>query len=51
MDPFMLACNHGHKDVVKLLLDHSEKIELNARDHYSKDSVAMYLFGIDGSGH
>ena len=30
--PFMLACQKGHKDVVKLLLDHSDKIELNARD-------------------
>ena len=28
---FMMACLHGHKDVVQLLLDHSERIELNAR--------------------
>ena len=34
MDPFMLACNHGHKDVVKLLLDHKDSnIELNARSN------------------
>ena len=26
----MFACGNGHKDVVKLLLDHSERIELNA---------------------
>ena len=32
--PFMLACMNGHKDVVKLLLDQSERIELNARDHF-----------------
>ena len=41
MDPFMLACNHGHKDVVKLLLDHSEKIELNARDHYGWTALTL----------
>ena len=29
---FMVACNDGHKDVVKLLLDQSERIDLNARD-------------------
>ena len=28
---FMIACYKGHKDVVKLLLDHSDRIELNAR--------------------
>ena len=28
----MKACHHGHKDVVKLLLDHSERIDLNATD-------------------
>ena len=28
---FFWACNKGHKDVVKLLLDSSERIELNAR--------------------
>ena len=27
-----LACKYGHKDIVKLLLDHSERIELNARE-------------------
>ena len=29
--PFIVACYNGHKDVVKLLLDNSERIELNAR--------------------
>ena len=28
--PLMLACHKGHNDVVKLLLDHSERLELNA---------------------
>ena len=28
-----MACQRGHKDVVQLLLDHSERIELNARDN------------------
>ncbi len=31
--PFMWACWNGHKDVVKLLLDKSKRIELNARDN------------------
>ena len=30
--PFMWACNYGHKNVVQLLLDHSERIDLNARN-------------------
>ena len=30
--PFMWACKNGHKDVVKLLLDYSERIDLNARN-------------------
>ena len=29
--PFMEACRNKHKDVVKLLLEHTERIELNAR--------------------
>ena len=33
MTGFMWACYNGHKDVVQLLLDHSEKIELNARSN------------------
>ena len=33
-----LACKYGHKDIVKLLLDHSERIVLNARE------VFTYLF-------
>ena len=28
-----MACNNGHKDVVKLLLDHSDSIELDARNY------------------
>ena len=32
MTPFMWACSRGYKDVVQLLLDHSERFELNARD-------------------
>ena len=28
----MFACNNGHKDVVQLLLDHSDRIDLNATD-------------------
>ena len=31
MTGFMWACYNGHKDVVQLVLDHSERIELNAR--------------------
>ena len=31
MTGFMLACRRGHKEVVKLLLDHSNRIELNVR--------------------
>ena len=31
MTAFMKACSKGHKDVVQLLLDHSNEIELNAR--------------------
>ena len=31
--PLMWACRNGHKDVVQLLMDHSERIELNARDN------------------
>ena len=31
--PFIASCYNGHKDVVKLLLDHSEGIELNARNY------------------
>ena len=32
--PFMWACKNGHKDVVKLLLDNSERIDLNARNNF-----------------
>ena len=33
MTPFMWACSRGYKDVVQLLLDHSERFDLNARDN------------------
>ena len=32
--PFMWACCSGHKDIFKLLLDHFERIEPNARSSY-----------------
>merc|ERR1711983_277543 len=32
--PLMAACFFGHKDIVQLLLDHSKRIELNAKDNY-----------------
>ena len=32
--PFIMACYYGHKDLVKLLLDHPERIELNAKVPY-----------------
>ena len=32
--PFMMATYHGNKDVVQLLLDHSERIQLNAKDQF-----------------
>ena len=32
--PFMKACYYGHKDVVQLLLEHSERIELNAKNEF-----------------
>ena len=30
----MIACANGQKDVVKLLVEHPNKIELNARDNH-----------------
>ena len=39
--PFMWACENGHKDIVKLLLDHSERIELNARDNDGKTAFMI----------
>ena len=38
---FMLACYKGHKDVVKLLLGHSEKIELNARNKFGDTALMI----------
>ena len=37
----MLARKKGHKDVIKLLLDHSERIELNARSNNGRTAF-MY---------
>ena len=30
---FILACSYGHQDIVELLLDYSDKIEVNAADN------------------
>ena len=55
MTPFMRACFNAHYDVIKLLLDHPERIELNALDevgrtafiwvccHEEKDVVKLLL--------
>ena len=37
----MTACYKGHKDVVKLLLGHSEKIELNARNKFGDTALMI----------
>ena len=37
--PFMWACIMGHKDVVELLLDHSERIDLNARNTFGSTAI------------
>ena len=40
--PFIWACQNGHKDVVKLLLDHEEaRIDLNAKD-YTGSTAFIY---------
>ena len=51
----MVACYNGRKDVVQMLLDHSERIDLNARNNYGsaafmeaheivlKDIVQLFL--------
>ena len=36
----MLACSRGHKDVVQILLDNSERIELNAR---TNDGLTAFM--------
>ena len=41
MTALIWACHNGHKYVVQLLLDHSEKIELNARDHYGRTALMI----------
>ena len=41
MTAFMVACENGHKDVVKLLLDHSERIELNVRDNVGNTALIL----------
>ena len=51
---FMWACKNGHKDVVKLLFNNSDRIELNARTkmgytafivacHYGQKDVVKFL--------
>ena len=37
----MWAIVKGHKDVVELLLDHSDRIELNARDDQGKNALMI----------
>ena len=39
--PFMCACFNEHKDVVRLLLDHSERIEPNARSNGGWTALMM----------
>ena len=41
MTAFMIACWNGHKDVVQLLLNHSERIELNARDTIGRTALMI----------
>ena len=38
---FMEACYNGHKDVVKLFLEHSERIDLNARDNFGETAFMI----------
>ena len=42
MTGFMWACYFGHKDVVKLLLGHSDKLELNAKDIFDECTAFMH---------
>ena len=42
--PFMWACYNGHKDVVKLFLEHSDRIELNIKDGYGKTPFMWACF-------
>ena len=35
----MIACLNGHKDVVRLLLGHSERIDLNATDNTGQTAL------------
>ena len=45
MTPLMWACENGHKDVVKLLLNYSgPNIELNARDEYGRSALMVACF-------
>ena len=37
----MWACQHGHKNVVKLLLDNSERIELNAKNIFGRTAFML----------
>ena len=62
MTPFMVACQNGHKDVVKILLDYSSRtIDLNATDDWEytafmwacdkghKDVVKLLLDNSEGN--
>ena len=40
----MSACYNGPKDVVKLLLDHSERIDLNTRDDNGRTALMLSCF-------
>ena len=37
----MIACQNGHKDVVKLLLEHSDRIEMNATNSYGSTAFMI----------
>ena len=34
--PFMVACGYGHKEIVQILLDNSERIDLNANGNLKR---------------
>ena len=41
----MKACINGHKYVVKLFLEYSDKIDLNARDNEGYTALMLAPFG------
>ena len=45
---FMLACQKGHKDVVKLFLDSENYIQLNARDFFGDNAFIIFIGKIAG---